>query len=57
MLSKEVLLGGKDGKMPVVREGLAIVHGTALRDADFSGMKDSKVGLIWSPRSAIWIHD
>jgi 5-methylthioadenosine/S-adenosylhomocysteine deaminase len=51
MLSKEVLLGGKDGKMPVVREGLTIVHGTALRDADFSGMKDSKVGLIWSPRS------
>jgi 5-methylthioadenosine/S-adenosylhomocysteine deaminase len=27
MLSKEVLLGGKDGKKPVVREGLAIVHG------------------------------
>jgi 5-methylthioadenosine/S-adenosylhomocysteine deaminase len=51
MLSKEILLTGKDGKTPVVREGLALIHGTALRDPDFAGMKNSKVGLIWSPRS------
>ena len=51
MLSKEILLGGKDGKAPINREGLALIHGTALRDADFLGMKASGVGLIWSPRS------
>jgi len=51
MLSKEILLGGKDGKAPINREGLALIHGTALRDADFAGMKASSVGLIWSPRS------
>ena len=51
MLSKEVLLGGKDGKAPVNREGLVLIHGTALRDVDFAGMKSSSVGLIWSPRS------
>jgi 5-methylthioadenosine/S-adenosylhomocysteine deaminase len=51
MLSKEVLLGGIDGKTAIVREGLALIHGSALRDQDFAGMKSSKVGLIWSPRS------
>jgi len=51
MLSKEILLGGKDGKTPIVRDGLALIHGTALRDADFLGLKASNVGLIWSPRS------
>ena len=51
ILSKEILLGGNDGKLSILREGLAIVHGTALRDADFANMKESKVGLIWSPRS------
>jgi 5-methylthioadenosine/S-adenosylhomocysteine deaminase len=50
MLSKEVLLQ-KDGKTPIQREGLAFIHGTAMRDQDFIGMKNSKVGLIWSPRS------
>ncbi len=50
MLSKEVLLQ-KDGKTPIEREGLILIHGTALRDQDFIGMKSSKVGLIWSPRS------
>ena len=34
MLSKEILLAGKEGKTPVSREGLALIHGTALRDAD-----------------------
>jgi hypothetical protein len=50
MLSKEVLLAG-DGKTAIPREGLALIHGTALREKDFAGMKNSKVGLIWSPRS------
>jgi cytosine/adenosine deaminase-related metal-dependent hydrolase len=50
MLSKEVLLQ-KDGKTPIEREGLLLIHGTALRDQDFVGMKKSKLGLIWSPRS------
>jgi cytosine/adenosine deaminase-related metal-dependent hydrolase len=50
MLSKEVLLQ-KDGKTAIEREGLLLIHGTALRDPDFAGMKRSKLGLIWSPRS------
>src|SRR5262249_48683016 len=48
MLSRQLLL--KNGK-PVPRDGLALVHGTALRDQDFVDMKNSNVGLIWSPRS------
>jgi 5-methylthioadenosine/S-adenosylhomocysteine deaminase len=51
MLSKEILLGGADGKAHIPRDGLAIIHGTALRDADFLSLKESNVGLIWSPRS------
>jgi hypothetical protein len=51
MFSKEILLGGRKGKTPILRDGLVLVHGTALRDADFIGMKASNVGLIWSPRS------
>lgn len=31
--------------------GLAIIHGTALRIADFKEMADKGAGLIWSPRS------
>lgn len=31
--------------------GLAIIHGTALRVADFQKMASSGTGLIWSPRS------
>jgi 5-methylthioadenosine/S-adenosylhomocysteine deaminase len=50
MLSKEVLLQ-KDGRTAIEREGLLLIHGTALRDQDFAGMKNSKLGLIWSPRS------
>jgi 5-methylthioadenosine/S-adenosylhomocysteine deaminase len=50
MLSKEILLAA-DGKTHVARDGLAIIHGTALRDADFLSMAKSNVGLIWSPRS------
>lgn len=30
---------------------MVIVHGTALRDADFVSMKKNGVGLVWSPRS------
>jgi 5-methylthioadenosine/S-adenosylhomocysteine deaminase len=50
MLSKEILLQA-DGKTAIARDGLAIIHGTALRDVDFQLMKKSNVGLIWSPRS------
>jgi Amidohydrolase family len=50
MLSKQVLLQ-KDGKTAVARDGLIFIHGTALRDVDFVGVKNSKVGLVWSPRS------
>jgi 5-methylthioadenosine/S-adenosylhomocysteine deaminase len=49
MLNKAIL-SDKDAK-PVPRDGLNIIHGTALRDADFVAMKKSNVGLIWSPRS------
>lgn len=35
----------------LLRPGVVIVHGTALRDADFGSMKTSGVGLVWSPRS------
>jgi 5-methylthioadenosine/S-adenosylhomocysteine deaminase len=51
MLSKEILLGGTDGKTHIARDGLALIHGTALRDADFLALKASNVGVIWSPRS------
>jgi 5-methylthioadenosine/S-adenosylhomocysteine deaminase len=51
MLSKEILLGGTDGKTHIARDGLAVIHGTALRDPDFPALKASNVGLIWSPRS------
>jgi 5-methylthioadenosine/S-adenosylhomocysteine deaminase len=50
MLSKQVMIAA-DGKTPIRREGLALIHGSALRDLDFVGMKSSNVGLIWSPRS------
>jgi cytosine/adenosine deaminase-related metal-dependent hydrolase len=50
MLSKALLLK-EGGKEALPREGLAIIHGAALRDPDFVAMKNSKVGLIWSPRS------
>lgn len=35
----------------LLRPGVVIVHGTALRDADFASMKTSGAGLVWSPRS------
>lgn len=50
MISREILLK-TDGKTSVPRDGLAIIHGSALRDQDFLGMSSSNVGLIWSPRS------
>jgi 5-methylthioadenosine/S-adenosylhomocysteine deaminase len=50
MLSKRILLR-KDGKTAIPQNGLLFIHGTALRDQDFKGMKNSNVGLIWSPRS------
>jgi 5-methylthioadenosine/S-adenosylhomocysteine deaminase len=41
------MLKATDLMMP----GLAIVHGTALRPADFKIMAENGAGLIWSPRS------
>jgi 5-methylthioadenosine/S-adenosylhomocysteine deaminase len=35
----------------LLTEGLAVIHGTALRDQDFIEMANAHVGLIWSPRS------
>jgi 5-methylthioadenosine/S-adenosylhomocysteine deaminase len=34
-----------------LREGVVLVHGTALTADDFQAMQASNVGLIWSPRS------
>jgi hypothetical protein len=50
MLSKQILLQ-KDGRTAIARDGLIFIHGTALRDRDFAAMKNSRIGLIWSPRS------
>jgi hypothetical protein len=38
-------------KAHLLKPGMVIVHGTALRDADFASMKKNGVGLVWSPRS------
>jgi 5-methylthioadenosine/S-adenosylhomocysteine deaminase len=38
-------------KAHLLKPGMVIVHGTALRDADFVSMKKNGVGLVWSPRS------
>lgn len=35
----------------LLKPGMVIVHGTALRDADFGQMAKNGVGLVWSPRS------
>ncbi len=35
----------------LLTDGLLIVHGTALSQADFVDMHSANVGLIWSPRS------
>lgn len=39
-----------------LREGVTIIHGVALRPADFRQMADKKVGLIWSPRSNLELY-
>lgn len=38
-------------KAGLLKPGMVIVHGTALRDSDFVSMKKNGVGLVWSPRS------
>jgi 5-methylthioadenosine/S-adenosylhomocysteine deaminase len=38
-------------KAGLLKPGMVIVHGTALRDADFLSMQKAGVGLVWSPRS------
>jgi hypothetical protein len=35
----------------LLRPGLVLIHGTALREPDFKVMRDKQVGLVWSPRS------
>jgi hypothetical protein len=39
-----------------LRPGLSIIHGTALRLADFQELARAGVGLIWSPRSNIELY-
>ena len=39
-----------------LRPGVSIIHGVALKQADFHRMAQSGVGLIWSPRSNIELY-
>jgi hypothetical protein len=39
-----------------LRGGVSIIHGVALKDADFHQMATNSVGLIWSPRSNIELY-
>lgn len=39
-----------------LRPGVSIIHGVALKQADFHQMADKKVGLIWSPRSNLELY-
>jgi hypothetical protein len=39
-----------------VRAGVSIIHGVALRQAEFAEMGKAQVGLIWSPRSNIELY-
>jgi cytosine/adenosine deaminase-related metal-dependent hydrolase len=39
-----------------LRPGASIIHGVALRKADFEKMASAGVGLIWSPRSNIELY-
>ncbi|HEY6389715.1 MAG TPA: amidohydrolase family protein [Bryobacteraceae bacterium] len=39
-----------------LRPGVSIIHGVALREADFSEMKANGVGFIWSPKSNLELY-
>jgi len=39
-----------------LRPGVSIIHGVALREADFRDMKTNGVGFIWSPRSNLELY-
>jgi hypothetical protein len=39
-----------------LRVGVSIIHGVALRQAEFAEMAKAQVGLIWSPRSNIELY-
>lgn len=39
-----------------LRSGVSIIHGVALRAAEFADMAKAQVGLIWSPRSNIELY-
>jgi 5-methylthioadenosine/S-adenosylhomocysteine deaminase len=38
-------------KQDFLRDGVVLIHGTALRAADFKLLADRHVGIVWSPRS------
>jgi 5-methylthioadenosine/S-adenosylhomocysteine deaminase len=40
----------------LLREGLIIIHGTALQPREFAAMKSSGAGLVWSPRSNMELY-
>jgi hypothetical protein len=39
-----------------LREGVSIIHGVALKQADFKKLGEKHVGLIWSPHSNIELY-
>ena len=39
-----------------LRSGVSIIHGVALKEADFQKLAKNHVGLIWSPRSNIELY-
>ena len=43
-------------ELGLVREGLIIVHGTALQHEDFVEMRSGSAGLVWSPRSNMELY-
>ena len=40
----------------LLRPGFSIIHGVALKQADFRRMQESGVGLIWAPRSNLELY-
>jgi cytosine/adenosine deaminase-related metal-dependent hydrolase len=42
-------------KAGLLKPGMVVVRGTALRDADFVTMQKAGLGLVWSPRRELRI--
>jgi 5-methylthioadenosine/S-adenosylhomocysteine deaminase len=40
----------------LLREGVSLIHGVALKSADFREMADAGVGFVWSPRSNLELY-